>query len=154
MTRAAMLTAMPVMSWPLVTTSPTCKPARMGKLILSNASIKSRAHCKARTGPSKIANMPSPVFLTMRPLYDATKGPAMASCSSNTLRQASSPTLNNFSVDPTMSVNNAVDSFRSASKDSTSTLALANLTMASSTRSINGYRLDGIWPFLAQWCQR
>jgi hypothetical protein len=66
-TRAAVCTAMPPISRPLISISPVWRPARSGKPIWFEAAPSAKAHRTARPGPSNVARMPSPVFLIRIP---------------------------------------------------------------------------------------
>ena len=110
--RAAICTAMPCTSPSTISTSPVCSPTRIDRPRSSTASRIAHAHSIARAGPSNVASAPSPVNFTTSPRQLVTCRSMMRSWAARAFVHASSPSCAARSVDPTMSVNNTVDSTR------------------------------------------
>lgn len=114
--RAAMCTAMPCTSSSTISSSPVCKPARMGRPMSAAASRIARAQWIARAGPSNVASAPSPVNCRASlPRAARLLGCVLPVPSSKHHRPKRLRT-----VGPTMSVNKTVDSTRLVANDSIS----------------------------------
>ena len=86
--RAAMLTATPAMSSPIISHSPVCTPARTVRPRPCARSRIAPAQVTARAGPSKVARNPSPIVLSSRPRKRSSSRRTSASCSAEHLSPA------------------------------------------------------------------
>jgi len=113
-TRCPMWTAMPPISSPRVSTSPTCSPALTSMPRARTASQIAIAHLIARAGPSNVASRPSPVGFTFRPRNRSSSLATIESWRSSIWAHRWSPSRVACAVDLTISVNMTVARARSA----------------------------------------